>query len=237
MADAFTSNLNLNKQEVGAHNNTWGTVLNTDLDYIDAKFGNRTSIASSGGATTLTETEQKVAKIKITGALSSNATINFNATGGVWVFENATTGDFDVTAKVTGQTGVTVGRGERCVLVYNGTDIEKAEPIPHAPIALTDAATVAVDLALIPDKGAFTLTAAGNRTLGTPSNLVDGKRWLVFHRASGADRTLSLSAGYGIGTDISAPTATSSGKTDLYGFMYDATLAKSLLVAALKGFS
>lgn len=237
MADAFTSNLNLNQQEVGAHNNTWGTIANTNFGYIDSKLGDRTSIATTGGSTTLSETEQKVQKIKITGALVSNATINFNATGGLWAIENATTGDFDVTVKVTGQTGFTVGRGEKVAGAYNGTDLERIGLGPIAPIALTDAASVAVDLALVRDGGAFSLTAAGNRTLATPSNLVAGKKFLVYHTASGADRTLALSAGYGFGTDIASLSATTSGKTDILGFIYNSTLAKSLLVGVEKGYS
>lgn len=237
MADAFTTNLGMNKQEVGQHANTWGTNLNTNLDYADAKFGDRTSIATTGGATTLSATEQRVAKVKVTGALISGVTINFNATGGFWIFENATTNDFSVTAKVTGQTGVTIGRGERALLVYNGTDIERVHPQdPAAPIALTDGATVAVNLALIPNKGFFSLTAAGNRQLVTPTNLVDGKIWAVIHRASGADRTLSLDSGYAFGTDITALTATTSAKADIILFRYDATIAKSLVIGVVKGY-
>lgn len=55
-----------------------------------------------------------------------------------------------------------IGHGD-----ISGTDLD-------APFALTDGATVAVDLEQA--RQFFTLTAGGNRTIGTPTNLVAGQR-------------------------------------------------------------
>lgn len=101
---------------------------------------------------------------------------------------------------------------------------------------LSDGATPALDASL---GNVFRLTAAGNRTIAVPSNPTAGQKIIIRHKASGADRTLSLNTGAGgfrFGTDITALTATTSAKVDYIGCVYDATDAKWDVVAYVKGY-
>lgn len=112
----------------------------------------------------------------------------------------------------------------------------QANPTP-AIVTLTDGATVPLDAAL---GKVFKLTAAGSRTINVPTNAVGGRGIVIEHTASGADRTLSLTTGsagaFKFGTDFTALTVTPSGTTDIIGCLYDATIARWLVISYVKGF-
>jgi hypothetical protein len=112
----------------------------------------------------------------------------------------------------------------------------KAKRLNSAVATLTDGATPALDASL---GNTFLLTAAGDRTIGIPSNPVSGQKIVIAHTASGADRTLALNTGAGgfrFGTDITGLTATTSGKTDYIGAIYNASASFWDVVAYTKGF-
>ena len=107
---------------------------------------------------------------------------------------------------------------------------------PATVVGLTDGATPALDASL---GNTFILVAAGNRTIAVPTGAASGKRILIGHKASGADRTLDLNTGAGgfrFGTDITGLTATTSGKTDYIGCIYNATDNKWDVIAVVKGY-
>lgn len=235
MADVFTPNLALNQMAIGQHNNTWGTVQNTNLGTIDSQFGGQASISVSGGSFTLTTAEQNSKYIKLTGTLFSNQSINFNATGGSWLVENATIGGFSLTALVTGQTGVTIAPGERLYVVFNGTDLVRGDG-PQAPLSLTDGSTINIDVSQIPHRGFSSVSMGGSHTLAVPSPTPpDGKIWAVIVRVGvGGPYTLTLASGYDLGQF--SITATGASSADLLGFRYDATIGKPCLIAYAKNY-
>lgn len=100
-----------------------------------------------------------------------------------------------------------------------------------AEVALTDAATIAVDLATGID---FTVTLAGNRTLGFPTNLTVGKRGRirVVQDATGG-RTLSYASGYvWSGGTVGSVDTTANRETFLD---YDVVAAGKVRLAASPG--
>lgn len=103
------------------------------------------------------------------------------------------------------------------------------------PVALVDAATIATDAAL---GNHFRVTLGGNRTLGNPTNPVDGQKiiWELIQDGTGT-RTITLDSAFALGTDItSVVLTTTAGKRDLLGAIYNAGLGKWLVAAFTKGF-
>lgn len=103
-------------------------------------------------------------------------------------------------------------------------------------VTLVDGANIALDANLGTD---FVVSAAGNRTLDAPTNPTDKQPIRIYHIASGGARTLTLATGAGgfaFGSDITEITETASGKTDVIGAIYNATLSKWLVVAYVKGY-
>ena len=148
-------------------------------------------------------------------------------------YANAATGN-NPTLTASGETnvGLTItGKGTKGVRTGNAF-MEKE-------VTLTDGATPALDASL---GNVFVLTAAGDRTIAVPTNPPASgynQKMVIKHIASGGARTLSLNTGAGgfkFGTDVTALTATTSGKTDIIGCLYDHTLTAWLVVAYVKGY-
>ena len=121
-------------------------------------------------------------------------------------------------------------------VIFAGGVTMSATAFKSAVATLTDGATPALDASL---GNTFVLTAAGNRTIAVPSNAVSAQRIVIRHEASGGARTLALNTGAGgfrFGEDITALTATTSGKSDYIGCIYDATDSFWDVVSVIKGY-
>ena len=107
-----------------------------------------------------------------------------------------------------------------------------------AVVALTDAATIAVNAALGND---FRVTLGGNRTMGAPSNPVDGQdiTFLITQPGSGGPYTVtwaSGSAGYDFGTAGAPTLSTAANKRDMVAFKYCAAATAWLCMGSALGF-
>lgn len=107
--------------------------------------------------------------------------------------------------------------------------------VPWAPVALTDAATIATDASLGTH---FRVTLAGNRTLGNPTNPIDGQRcvWELIQDGTGS-RTITLGSNFALGTSIATVTlTTTASKRDFLGAIYNSTAGKWYITAFSKGY-
>lgn len=90
-----------------------------------------------------------------------------------------------------------------------------------APVALTDATSVATDASL---SNNFTLTLGGNRTLANPTNLVAGHvyNWIITQDATGS-RTLAYGTLFKWPGGTAPVLSTAAGSVDLISAIYDGT--------------
>jgi len=169
LADTTTPNIKLTNQTEGGNNNTWGTIADTNFETIDNKFGDLTTISTTGGNTMLSDSQEIVAVIQVNGTLVSNSSIIFSGRKGFWIVFNNTSGSFDVTAKVSGQTGVEIPQGGTRLVYCNGTDIAdgNTETAVAAEITVDSASTcniLAAESEFIAISGTVTITSFGTGT-------------------------------------------------------------------------
>lgn len=201
------------------------------------------STPAAGQATIYVDTTLKVLSSKDDAGLVTN----YNSVPNPMTVARGGTGVATLTAH-----GVLIGEGTSNVAVTSAGTANQpllsggasADPSFNAMTlvqTLTDGATPALDASLVPwwVTGVYRLAAGGDRTIAVPSNATNGQKIIIEHYASAGARTLSLNTGAGgfrFGTDITALTQTTSGKTDYIGCVYNGTDSKWDVVAYTKGF-
>lgn len=123
MASTFTSILKLEKQGTGDNNDTWGSTLNVALDYIDNAITKKQAVATTGGTTTLDNSnggsnQARALALDISGGLVSNATIVVPTASKMFLVRNSTTGAFSVTIKTAAGTGIVIPQDSTVYLIY-----------------------------------------------------------------------------------------------------------------------
>jgi hypothetical protein len=114
-----------------------------------------------------------------------------------------------------------------------------AAAVYPAPVVITYAASATFNAQSGLTKIAR-VTATGAMTMTAPTNPIDGQKVIIEFTASGANQTLTMASGaggFGFGSDITALTATVSGKVDRIGVIYNSAAALWLVVAYVKGYS
>lgn len=112
---------------------------------------------------------------------------------------------------------------------------QMAVSLETAVVALTDAATIAINATL---GNTFTVTLGGNRTLDTPTNPSSGQKIIVRVTQDGTGgRTITYSAGWNLGSDFAGLSlSTTPGATDYIGAIYNAITSKWDIVSIMRGY-
>lgn len=126
----YSTNLAIELIGTGEQAGAWGSTTNTNLGTLieQAISGYVTQAITDGADTVITipNAASGVARnmnIECTGALTAARNLIVPANRKLYFIYNNTTGNFAVTVKVSGLTGVSVPNGKKMVLVSNGTDI------------------------------------------------------------------------------------------------------------------
>ena len=132
------------------------------------------------------------------------------------------------------------GVAKSCVVTDGAGNLSMGRKTRRAVFGLTDAATIATDVSVA---DVFTVTLGGNRTLGAPTNAVDGdeREWWIKQDSTGG-RTLTFDTGAGgfaFSTDLpSASVVPSAAANSISGFKakYLSLAGKWLVTGKLGGF-
>ena len=178
MASTYSTNLGIELMGTGDQSGTWGTTTNTNLGTLleQAIAGYATqAVTDSSSATVLTITNGAASTgrnpvIVLTGAITADRVVEVPAKTKLYVFKNSTTGGFNVTVKVTGQTGVTIAMNKTAYMFCNGTDTVE---IFNAPVTEAGTQTLTNKTLTSPTLNTPTITTP-TTTGGTINNTVIG---------------------------------------------------------------
>ena len=128
MPSSYSDQLRLELQANGENASTWGTKTNTNLELLESSISGLASVATTGGATTLStgngsDDESRHAMLKFTGTLVSNATITVPTKTKQYMVWNATSGAYTLQVKTSGGTGIYVPQGTAMFLFCDGTNV------------------------------------------------------------------------------------------------------------------
>ena len=199
----YSTNLALTLLATGEGAGTWGNTTNTNLGTLleQAISGYDTQSLTSGVTLTLTIPNGAT-------GVARNMYLEFTGNGSTvivpsnkklyFVYNNCSSGT--ITMKVAGQTGVTVAKGAKQILVSNGTDIQEAIP------PSVDGETTVSITALGINAGTALTSGSANVTIGYNAGAAltsGGFNTLVGHRAGATQSSLGSNTfiGYEAGSE------------------------------------
>jgi microcystin-dependent protein len=122
MPDPTTTAKGLTQPTVGADNNVWGGLLNTNAGLIDSAFGGTVSIPISGTTTAIASPTIQNSGYYFNGALTAVNTITWTKFFGLLTIRNSTSGGYNLLCGIAGGVFATVLNGETTVLWADGVN-------------------------------------------------------------------------------------------------------------------
>ena len=212
-----------------------GTIANADIsasaEIAVSKLANGTArqllqTDSGGSGVEFTSNVDIPGTLDVTGVATFDSTTTFvgNATfNGSIIFEGATADANETTLTVTDPTA------DRTITLPDATTTVAGLAVAQAftkgqagtPVALTDAASVAVDLSLANN---FTLTLAGNRTLAAPTNVTAGQSGVIVVTQDGTgSRTLAYNSIYKFAGGTAPTLTTTASAVDVLAYYVESS--------------
>ncbi len=182
--------------------------------------------ASNGTDVEFTSNVDVPGTLDVTGVATFDSTSTFagNATfNGSLIFEGATPDAHELTLSVADPSAdvtVTIPASTTTLAGLAVTQsFTKAQR--GTPVALSDGATIAVDLSL---GNNFTVTLAGNRTLGAPSNVTAGQSGVIVVTQDGTgSRTLAYNSAYKFAGGTAPTLTTTASAVDVLAYYVESS--------------
>ena len=141
MASTYSDLLRLEKQADGENENTWGQILNTQLELLEDAIAGAASITVAGSDVTLTTNngasdQGRAMLLKVSGTLTANVNIIVPTSEKFYIVQNGSTPSAaeTLTVKTSGGTGIVVGSGDNVLLFCDGTNVEQVTAPPSGTI-------------------------------------------------------------------------------------------------------
>jgi microcystin-dependent protein len=223
MADTSTPLLQLIDQENGNNNDSWGDIADANFLKIENAIAGRTSIATTGGTTVLTDDQARYSTIVPTGALASNAVLVMPTRPKIYLFENNTSGSFTVTVQTAAGQGYVLPP-QPCMVYCNGAGMYAIQPSGLVPIgSAIDHMGLAVPTNYLEMNGAAVSRATYASlysVIGTTWGAGDGSTTFNLPNQQAKyrrGRDGSFAIGASVTQDVQAHTHTASGSTGSSG--------------------
>ena len=211
-----------------------GTIANADIstsaEIAVSKLANGSArqllqTASNGSDVEFTSNVDVPGTLDVTGVATFDSTSTFTGVATFnanIVMEGTSADDHELTLTCNPTSDVTVTLPDATTTVAGlavAQSFTKAQR--GTPVALTDASTVAVDLSL---GNNFTLTLAGNRTLGAPTNVTAGQSGVIVVTQDGTgSRTLAYNSVYKFAGGTAPTLTTTASAVDVLAYYVESS--------------